>query len=152
MATSTSFIESAVINAPISAIWPLIKLDKFGTFYKAIQKSELVPATPDERETVRWYFENRTILTLREEEYSTIKHSMSFNIIACEPWGLPYAGALSTLRLYPITSGAAEGSTYVEWRGQYSSDASAEVIEDAKLKRREGLTDLYEFFREGIES
>jgi len=146
MVTSTSFTESAVINAPISVIWPLIKLNKFVTFYTAIQKSELAPATPDERETVRWYFENGTILTLREEEYSTIKHSMSFNIIKCEPWGLPYAGALSTLRLYPITSGAAEGSTYVEWRGQYSSDATAEVIEDAKLKRREGLADLAKTF------
>jgi hypothetical protein len=88
---------------------------------------------------------------------------MSFNIIKCEPWGLPYAGALSTLRLYPITSGAAEGTTYVEWRGQYSSDATAgrwllaeaknslltlplEVIEDAKLKRREGLEDLCKAF------
>lgn len=70
MVTSTSFIESAVVNAPISVIWPFIKLNKFATFYAAIQKSELVPATPDERETVRWYFENGTILTLREEEYS----------------------------------------------------------------------------------
>lgn len=88
---------------------------------------------------------------------------MSFNIIKCEPWGLPYTGALSTLRLYPITSGTAEGSTYVEWRGQYSSDATAgnlllaeardllltlssEVIGDAKLKRREGLADLAKAF------
>ena len=57
----------------------------------------------------------------------------------------------------------------MEWRGQYSSDATAgkwllaeakdllltlplEMIEDAKLKRREGLKDLCESFREGIES
>jgi hypothetical protein len=91
---------------------------------------------------------------------------MSFNIIKCEPWGLPYTGALSTLRLYPITSGAAKGRTYIEWRGQYSNDATAgkllpaeardlilihpsETIEDAKLKRREGLADLAKAFEKG---
>jgi hypothetical protein len=78
MVSSTSFAESAVVNASISAIWPYIKLNEFATFYTAIQKSELVPATPNERETVRWYFENGTILTLREEEYSV---SQSYSTI-----------------------------------------------------------------------
>ena len=69
------------------------------------------------------------------------------------------------MRLFAITSGYAKGSTYVEWRGNYSSDASegehsnlydyffftstetaAEDIEDAKLKRREGLEDLAKYF------
>lgn len=64
---STSFVESAVVNAPVSAIWPFIKLKEFGKFYSAIQKVETIPG---ERETVKWYFENDTILTLQEEEYS----------------------------------------------------------------------------------
>ncbi|WP_411021304.1 hypothetical protein, partial [Salmonella sp. s29923] len=67
---STSFVESAVVNAPVSAIWPFIKLKEFGKFYSAIQKVETIPG---ERETVKWYFENDTILTLQEEEYSTVK-------------------------------------------------------------------------------
>lgn len=70
MATATSFVESTVVNAPLSQIWPVIKLKEFAKFYTAIRKSELVPAAAGERETVRWYFDNGTILTLREEEFS----------------------------------------------------------------------------------
>ncbi|ELR04280.1 hypothetical protein VC83_08089 [Pseudogymnoascus destructans] len=77
MVTSTSFTESAVINAPISVIWPLIKLNKFATFYTAIQKSELAPATPDERETVRWNFENRTI----DDERRGVFHHQAVHVI-----------------------------------------------------------------------
>merc|ERR1712070_328063 len=32
-----------------------------------------------------------------------------------------------------------EGSTFVEWTGNFSSDADASVIQDAKFKRREAL-------------
>merc|ERR1712087_1022346 len=38
--------------------------------------------------------------------------------------------------------GALEGSTFVEWTGNFSSDADASVIQDAKFKRREALADL----------
>ena len=86
---------------------------------------------------------------------------MSFHITKCEPWGLPYTSVLSTIRLYPITSGSAGGSTFVEWSGHYSSDASAgklsqknklksqvliiyqlDVVQDGRIKRREALADL----------
>ncbi len=49
---------------------------------------------------------------------------------------------MSTIRLFPITSGKNEGHTFVQWSGIFSSDAGAGVIEDAKYKRREALADL----------
>lgn len=75
---------------------------------------------------------------------------------------LSYTSVLSTVRCYPITSGELEGSTFVEWTGNFSSDANAGmkthwemttvitwtnsrvagVIQDAKFKRREALADL----------
>lgn len=86
MVTATSIVESAVVNAPLSLMWPIIKLKEFDKFYTAIRESELVPAAPGERETVRWFFDNGTILTLREEEYSvrTI-HFLSALIFTAAP-------------------------------------------------------------------
>lgn len=69
---------------------------------------------------------------------------------------------LSTIRLYAVTSGELEGSTFVEWSGHFSNDADAGkfvhtlagflgqlctdgvagVIQDAKFKRRDALADL----------
>ncbi|KAH8589815.1 hypothetical protein B0O99DRAFT_522475 [Bisporella sp. PMI_857] len=139
--TSTSVTESAVINAPLSSIWRLIKLKEFAKFYTGISKSETVPS--DDGETIiRWTFKDGTVLDVKEEEYSTIKHYISFHIIKCEPWGLPYTSVLSTIRLYPITSGSAESGTFVQWSGHYSADASAEVVQDGHVKRREALADL----------
>lgn len=73
----------------------------------------------------------RYVLMAHESDYplirlvKTIKHYISFHILKCEPWGLPYTSVLSTIHLYPITSGSAAGSTFVEWSGHYSADASA---------------------------
>ncbi|KAH8589829.1 hypothetical protein B0O99DRAFT_636305 [Bisporella sp. PMI_857] len=134
--------ESAVINASLSSVWRLVKLKEFVNFYTAISKSELVSSANEEKDIVRWTFQDGTVLEVKEEEYSTEKHYMSFNIIKCEPWGLPYTGVLSTIHLYPITSGFAEGSTFIQWSGYYSADASADMVQDARAKRREGLADL----------
>lgn len=73
---------------------------------------------------------------------------------------LSYTSVLSTIRCYAVTSGEAEGSTFIEWTGNFSSDADAGesawpllvmvmtltwttgVIQDAKFKRREALAEL----------
>ncbi|SPJ85367.1 uncharacterized protein FTOL_11148 [Fusarium torulosum] len=140
--TSTSVTESAVIQAPIYAVWRLVKLKKFIDFFEGIIKSETIHAQDDDnddREIIRWTFEDGTVLDVVEEEYSTVKYYMSFNILKCEPWGLPYASVLSTIQLYPITSRSAQGATFVQWSGHYSADATAEVVQDGHVKRREAL-------------
>lgn len=55
---------------------------------------------------------------------------------------LSFTSVVSTIRCYAITSGELEGSTFVEWTGNWSSDAGADVIQDGKYKRREALADL----------
>ena len=88
-------------------------------------------------------------------------------VITAKP-ELSYTSVLSTIRCFAVTSGDAEGSTYVEWTGNFSSDADAGtctsrpslapslhlrprnantslvtgVIQDAKFKRREALGEL----------
>ncbi|EHK22079.1 uncharacterized protein TRIVIDRAFT_78735 [Trichoderma virens Gv29-8] len=143
--TSTSVTESAVINAPLDTIWPLLRLKEFGTFFQGIIDTDILPPAAggnDDRDIIRWTFDEGYTLDVQEEEYSNIKHYMSFNILKCEPWGLPYTSVLSVIRLFPITSGSSAGQTFVQWSGHYSSDASAEVVLDGHVKRREALANL----------
>ncbi|TLS21013.1 uncharacterized protein PpBr36_10741 [Pyricularia pennisetigena] len=137
--TSTLVTESAVINAPISEIWPLIQLKNFQNFFIGISKTEILPSDDIQPEIIRWTFDDGTVLDVKEEEYSNLKNCMSFHIVQCRPWGLPYTNVLSTIRLYPITSRAAEGGTFVQWSGQYTADADEEAVNDGRVKRREAL-------------
>ncbi|KAM5350020.1 hypothetical protein ACJ41O_006525 [Fusarium nematophilum] len=139
--TSTSVLESAVIEAPFSSVWHLIKLQDFGNFYSALEKSEWVKGTSPDTDIVKWTFKDGTVLEVKQEEHSTINHYITYSIISSQP-ALSYTSAISTIRLYPVTSGEHEGQTFVTWSGHFSSDADAGVIEDARFKRRDALADL----------
>ncbi|KAI1823488.1 hypothetical protein F4861DRAFT_509991 [Xylaria intraflava] len=139
--TSTSVVESAVIKAPLSHVWHHIKLQNFSDFWSALKSSGFVKGTSEEADVVHWTFKDGTELDVKQEEHSTINHFITYSVIAAKP-NLAYTSVLSTIRCYDITSGALEGSTFVEWSGHFSSDADAGVIEDAKFKRRDALADL----------
>ncbi|TGJ77145.1 hypothetical protein E0Z10_g10734 [Xylaria hypoxylon] len=162
--TSTSVVESAVIKAPLSQVWHHIKLQNFSNFWSALTSSEFVKGTNDEADVVHWTFKDGTELDVKQEEHSvrhtpyairhpplpitwkltksqTINHYITYSIITAKP-NLTYSSVLSTIRCYAVTSGELEGSTYIQWSGNFSSDADAGVIEDAKFKRRDALADL----------
>ncbi|KAJ1324889.1 SRPBCC family protein [Microdochium nivale] len=139
--TSTSVVESAVIKAPLSAVWHHIKLQNFSDFWSALKSSEFVKGASEDTDVVKWTFTDGTELEVKQEEHSTINHYITYSIITSKP-ELTYSSVLSTIRLYSVTSGEAEGSTYIEWTGNFSSDADAGVIQDAKFKRRDALADL----------
>lgn len=54
----------------------------------------------------------------------TISHFITYSVITAKP-ELTYSSVVSTIRLYPVTSGSSEGSTFIEWSGNFSSDADA---------------------------
>ncbi|KAI5866330.1 hypothetical protein GGS23DRAFT_594458 [Durotheca rogersii] len=139
--TSTSVVESAVIRAPLSHVWHHIKLQNFSHFWSALKSSQFVKGASDEADIVQWVFEDGTKLEVKQEEHSTINHYITYSVIDARP-ELPYSSVLSTIRCYAVTSGEFEDSTYIEWTGNFSSDADAAVIQDAKFKRRDALADL----------
>ncbi|KAI0004440.1 hypothetical protein F4779DRAFT_73275 [Xylariaceae sp. FL0662B] len=139
--TSTSVVESAVIKAPLSDVWHLIKLQDFSNFWTALKSSQFVKAANAETDVVKWTFKDGTELEVKQEEHSTINHYITYSVITAKP-ELSYSSVLSTVRCYAVTSGELEGSTFVEWTGDFSSDADAGVIQDAKFKRRDALDDL----------
>merc|ERR1712070_869992 len=139
--TSTSVVESAVIRAPLSHVWHYIKLQDFSKFWSAMNKSEFAKGASEETDIVKWTFKDGTVIEVKQEEHSSINHYITYSVITAQP-ALTYTSVLSTIRCYPITSGDLEGSTFVEYTGNFSSDADAGVIQDAKFKRREALADL----------
>ncbi|KAK1768212.1 hypothetical protein QBC33DRAFT_536544 [Phialemonium atrogriseum] len=139
--TSTSVVESAVIRAPLSHVWHHIKLHDFANFWTALKKSEFVKGVSNETDVVKWTFKDGTTVEVKQEEHSTINHYITYSVITAQP-ELTYSSVLSTVRCYAVTSGDLEGSTFVEWTGNFSSDADAAVIQDAKFKRRDALADL----------
>ncbi|KAH7066585.1 hypothetical protein FB567DRAFT_595172 [Paraphoma chrysanthemicola] len=139
--TSTSVSESAVIQASFSDVWHLIKLQDFSKFWSALEKSDWVKGASDEADVVKWTFKDGTVVEVKQEEHSSIDHFITYSIISAQP-ELSYSSVVSTIRAYPVTSGQHEGQTFVTWTGNFSSDADASVIQDAKFKRREALADL----------
>ncbi|CAL3972972.1 unnamed protein product [Diplocarpon coronariae] len=139
--TSTTVSESAVVSATFSHVWHLIKLEKFAEFWGKLEKSETVKGASPDTDVVKWTFKDGQVLEVKQEEHSTIDHYITYSVISAQPQ-LTYSSVMSTIRLYPITSGHHEGQTFVTWTGHFSSDADAGVIEDAKFKRREALADL----------
>ncbi|KAL9072004.1 MAG: hypothetical protein Q9157_005256 [Trypethelium eluteriae] len=139
--TSTSVLESTVIEAPLSKVWHLIKIQEFDKFWSAIQSADYVKGASSETDIVKWKFTDGTELEVKQEEHSAIDHYITYSVITSQP-ALTYSSVVSTVRCFPVTSGKHEGHTYVQWSGNFSSDADAGVIQDGKYKRREALADL----------
>jgi hypothetical protein len=59
-----------------------------------------------------------------EDNGQTIDHYITYSVISAKPQ-LSYSSVVSTVRLFPITSGHHEGQTFVQWTGNFSSDADA---------------------------
>lgn len=68
--TSTSVSESAVIEAPFSAVWHLIKLADFSAFWSALSASSVVQSSSPETDVVKWTFKDGTELDVKQEEHS----------------------------------------------------------------------------------
>jgi len=140
--TSTSVVESCVVKAPIGDVWHLIKLQDFSKFWTKLSKSEPVKDTSLETSVAKWTFTDKTVLEVKQEAHSSIDHYITYSIITAQP-ELTYTSCLSTVRLFPITTGEHHtGHTFVQWSANFSSDADAGVIADAKYKRQEALADL----------
>ena len=68
--TSTSVSESAVIRAPLSHVWHLIKIQDFSKFWSALSSSEYVKGASEETDIVKWTFKDGSVIEVKQEEHS----------------------------------------------------------------------------------
>jgi hypothetical protein len=73
--TSTSVVESAVIEAKFSSVWHLIKLENFAQFWSALKHCEFVKGVSLDTNIVKWVFKDGTVLEVKQEA-----HSVSFSL------------------------------------------------------------------------
>ncbi|GAA5848623.1 hypothetical protein JCM9279_002720 [Rhodotorula babjevae] len=140
--TSNTVYESAVIQAPLAKVWHLIKLGEFSQWWSQLASSGAAPkGVSEEADVYEWKFNDGTVLHIKQEEHSSLRHSISYSVITSEP-ALSYSSVISTITLSPVTAGEHKDSTFIAWTGAWSSDADAGVVEDGKFKRREALADL----------
>lgn len=71
--------------------------------------------------------DNSTVV-IKQEEHSAIHHYITYSAVSAEP-ALTYSSVYSTIRVYPVTSGPLENSTFVEWSATFSGDADVGVIQ-----------------------
>ncbi|BGO95745.1 hypothetical protein NBRC10512_001581 [Rhodotorula toruloides] len=138
----TYVVESAVIRAPLAQVWHLIKLGEFSKWFSQLESSGPAPkGVSDEVDVFEWKFKDGTVLHLKQEEHSSLRHSISYSVISAQP-ALSYSSVISTITLWSVTTGEFADSTFVQWTGQFSSDADASVVADASWKRKDALGDL----------
>ena len=78
--TPSSIVVSTVIEAPLTDVWHLIKLQDFSEWWSHLTGSEFVKGTSDEADIVRWNFKDGTRLDVKQEEHS-VRTSISFPAI-----------------------------------------------------------------------
>ena len=87
-----------------------------------------------------------SVVDLKQEEHSAIHHYITYSseytsrrrrsranrstplVVTSEP-ALTFSSVYSTIRVYPITTGAHEDSTFIEWSATFSGDADAAAIQ-----------------------
>lgn len=75
--TSTSVSESAVIRAPLSHVWHLIKIQDFSKFWSALSSSEYVKGASEETDIVKWTFKDGSVIEVKQEEHSVCHYTFS---------------------------------------------------------------------------
>jgi hypothetical protein len=77
--TSTSVSESAIIRAPLSHVWHLIKIQDFSKFWSALSASEYVKGASEETDIVKWTFKDGSVIEVKQEEHSVCRRSCHWN-------------------------------------------------------------------------
>lgn len=83
--TSTAVTESAIIEAPFSDVWHLIKIENFANFWSALSKSEWVKGVSPDTDIVKWTFKDGTVLEVKQEEHSVGVQGLGF-LLAAQKW------------------------------------------------------------------
>eukprot|EP01041_Mallomonas_annulata_P008401 gene8401-17318_t len=137
--TTTHVVESAVINAPLSKVWPEVSSLNF-SFWGLVESCQPIQDGGSNTigSTFQITFKDGVKMTIQLAELSQITHSLTFEVISSDPPSL-VSSVLHTISLRRVT---ADNSTFVEWITDFSNDATADIISDSTYKRKDALRDL----------
>ncbi|KAL7750599.1 hypothetical protein RI367_003941 [Sorochytrium milnesiophthora] len=135
--------ESAVVKAPIEQVWAKTR-DATFKFWSIVSKVDIEDGLKAaEVGSVRKVtFKDGTVQRFKLLELSDLEYFATYEVIESTP-AVTYSSAVHTIRLRRITK---DNTTFVEWYSDFSGDAGADVISDAKYKKKDGLDDLAKHF------
>lgn len=131
---ATHIWESSIIDAPIAAVWELVRPLNFS--YSPFVSTAALDAKENANEvgsTRTVTYKDKTVQKLRVTELSDAKHAIAWDLVESIP-AHHVLSASYAVRLRPVTQGAA---TFIEWSVDFSKDVTPEVTADAVHKARE---------------
>jgi len=136
---ATRVWESAIIHAPVSAVWALIRPLTF-SFNSHVRSTEVEDkkSASEVGSVVKVTYKDGTIQKLKVVELSDSTYAVSWELEESIP-AVTVSGAHHTIRLRRVTDGNA---TFIEWTTDFAKDASQEVIQDQRCKQKENFTSM----------
>ena len=135
--------ETTIIDAKIDDVWSSIRSATF-EFLSNVKSTEIVPRDSSKRSVGinrKIIYHDGTSQLIQITEVSQLTRSIAYSIISSEP-SISYTSANHEISLIEVTN---SDQTFIEWTTNFSNDASLEVIEDSRFKKKEGFKDLKEY-------
>eukprot|EP00403_Amphidinium_massartii_P011706 CAMPEP_0178415390 /NCGR_PEP_ID=MMETSP0689_2-20121128/23526_1 /TAXON_ID=160604 /ORGANISM="Amphidinium massartii, Strain CS-259" /LENGTH=143 /DNA_ID=CAMNT_0020036707 /DNA_START=25 /DNA_END=456 /DNA_ORIENTATION=+ len=128
--------SSAVFDAPADVVFELVKPCTFKWW------NHVSTATKDaETDMVNVCYADNTIQKIHLVEFSLLEMKVSWEVVESEP-AAPTFSAVHTITCHKVTT---TNQCFVSWSTNFSSDATPEVIEDAKWKKSDAFKQLASF-------
>lgn len=143
-AVSTHVEESAIIHAPVVAVWAAVaplRFDWLPTVQASQEGGGNNPAgvggiTLGSTHTLT--FKDGTEWTVQIMEASLIHNSISFEVVGSEP-AASFSSSVHTIACRRVT---ATNHTLISWTTDYSNDVTADVVLDSAYKKKEAFSAL----------
>ena len=130
--------ESCVTTKPVEETWAKVS-DMSFSWWPLVKSCTVVEGNPKcVGATHELNFNDGQKWTIQLREFSEIRRTISFDIIASEP-ALPVTSALHTISLIRVTS---DNSTFVQWTTDFSNDVDTAIVEDSRFKKLEAFAGL----------
>uniref|UniRef100_A0A7S1FBI8 Bet v I/Major latex protein domain-containing protein n=1 Tax=Noctiluca scintillans TaxID=2966 RepID=A0A7S1FBI8_NOCSC len=138
-------LESAIVPGDLATVWKLVKNMDF-KFSKNVQQSRRAEGEDMGLGQFSIAYVDNTIQTVRITEIAERlpnQRSLGLEYVASDP-PVAYSARMDRLVLHAVTHGASP-QVYIEYSTDFPADASVEVTEDSKFKKREFFDDLVAF-------
>jgi len=138
--SSTHQFESTVVNVAIGKIWETVRQLQFETLFPStVTKTEFTEGKPGLLESVvKIHYKDGSTWSYRISEISDLNHHISFELVEAEPKST-VSSIHHSIKLFRVTD---DNTTYLRWETDFSNDADANVIQDAKFKKVDYFKDL----------
>jgi len=139
--SSTRSVESCTINAHIESVYGLIR--PF-TFKYAV---EIVSVVMEHKKGVgsirKLTYRDGTVQTIQILGISDLDFEVSWILVTSNP-AVTYSSVVHQIRLHRITTQLKDqkDTTYMTWQSDFSNDATANVIADSNLKKRDAFKQI----------